>query len=816
MSKRVGRFLDPRYLIRVGAVALAYYALAKLALEPPFVGEVGRIVWPSSGLALAALLAGGVRLWPGIMLAEFAATQTTTGPFLFSLAAAGGNTLEIITACLLLDRLGFQARMERVRDIGALVGCASAGTIVSATIGVTGMYLGDVAPASAVPRIWWMWMLGHGMGMVVLTPFLLALTRLPRLRSARALEGGALMGLLVAVSVLSFGPVSGIAGNYPLEYLPFPLLIWAAFRFGPPGATVANLIVSGVAFWGIAQGTGPFALGSIEKNLLLTWVFVNVAAVTTLLLAAVVSERHNADRARRRSERQYRILIEQASDGIFTFDAAGRCLDVNTSGSELVGYAREELIGMSLEELVDIRDDASSQDDLARLELGHRVVASWTVRHRDGRRFPTEVSAKRLDDGRLQAFVRDVTERRLLEEQLHQSQKMEAVGRLAGGIAHDFNNLLTVILSHSDAAAPQTRERLRTDMREVNKAAERAADLTKQLLAFARKQIVEPEVLVLDELVERLENMLRRLLGEDIEFVFLSSAEPWPVEVDPVQLERVILNLAINARDAMPKGGRFVVETDNRYWLDPSKPDGLGLEIPPGSYASLTFRDTGVGMDADTLSRVFEPFYSTKEQANGTGLGLAVSYGLIKQAGGHIWATSNLGQGTRFHILLPKTEREPRPRSDSDEVATRVAPGGETVLLIEDEPLVRDLVEEILRERSHHVLVASNGEEALALADQYPGKIHLTLTDVVLPSMSGTEVARELKKKRPSIKVLFMSGYAEEQIVHHGVVDEGVAFLAKPFTSAKLTSMVRFVLDEDKRAAPNHPVSSGQETAGGR
>jgi signal transduction histidine kinase/CheY-like chemotaxis protein len=468
----------------------------------------------------------------------------------------------------------------------------------------------------------------------------------------------------------------------------------------------------------------------------------------------------------------------------------------------MLGLDRGSVLRLELQELAASPDRDRVSSVVQGLPPGEAVISSWKVsRSKEGDAFPAEVSIKRLDDGRLQAFVRDVTERLVLEEQLSQSQKMEAVGLLAGGIAHDFNNLLTAIIGHSDFALMRLprEDRVRGDIEEVSKAAGRAADLTRKLLAFARKQLVEPKLLSIPDLVHGMEHMLKRVLGESIELTIRSADDPWLVKADPVQLEQVILNVTINARDAMPGGGRLEIECRNVSWSG----DGSN-EATPGPYVMLTVRDTGVGMDTDTLARVFEPFYTTKDRSQGTGLGLAVSYGIVKQAGGFIWATSELGQGSTFQILLPRSldaeisvaEEEARTSKAASKDAHESS--GETILLIEDEPLVRDLALEVLRARSYYVLTARDGEEALSIARAHPSEIHLTLTDVVLPAMSGKEVARRLREARPGLKVLFMSGYAEEQVVHRGVVEEDVAFLAKPFTPAALTEKVRSVLSEVK------------------
>jgi PAS domain S-box-containing protein len=638
------------------------------------------------------------------------------------------------------------------------------------------------------------------MGVVAVTPFLLTVRSWWRDRRHHwsCAEASSLFLLLFVVGAIAFWGGGGLLRDYDLEYLPFPLLVWAAFRFGVYGAASANLITAGMAVWGTAAGWAPFASGSSSEDMLLTWSFVNVSAVTTLLLAAVVTEGRRAEEERHRSEIRYRTLIEQAADGIFSTDAHGRLTDANSRGCDMLGLERSALLGRELADFTEFRDRDRVRALVRDLPPGEAAISSWLVEPDGGRAtFPAEVSVKRLDDGRIQAFVRDVTERLALEEQLSQSQKMEAVGLLAGGIAHDFNNLLTAIIGHSDfalARLPQD-HRVRQDIEEVSKAAGRAADLTRKLLAFARKQLVEPKLLSMRDLVLNMEHMLKRVLGEHVELSIRSEEEPWKVKVDPIQLEQVVLNIAINARDAMPHGGRLELECRNLHWSG----DGVN-ELTPGAYATLAARDTGIGMGAETLSRVFEPFYTTKDRSQGTGLGLAVSYGIVKQAGGNIWATSEPGKGSTFRILLPRATDLEAPAHEPDAPASvpgtkEGSPGGgETILLIEDEPLVRDLALEVLSSRSYRVLTARDGEEALAIARTHPTEIHLTVTDVVLPAMSGKEVARRLRETRPGLKVLFMSGYAEEQVVHRGVVEEDVAFLAKPFTPAALTEKVRLVL----------------------
>ncbi len=388
----------------------------------------------------------------------------------------------------------------------------------------------------------------------------------------------------------------------------------------------------------------------------------------------------------------------------------------------------------------------------------------------------------------------DITERKQLEEQFHQAQKMEAVGRLAGGVAHDFNNLLTAILGSADlvldsltADVPQ-----REEVEEIRKAALRAADLTRQLLAFSRQQVIAPTVLNPNGVVVNMDKLLRRLLGEDVELRTVLAPDLAAVKADPSQLEQIVLNLAVNARDAMPNGGKLTIETQN-VELDQEYVRGH-LSAQPGPYVMLAVSDTGVGMDAATQARIFEPFFTTKEQGKGTGLGLATVYGIVKQSGGWIWVYSEPGHGTSFKIYLPRVAEAVAPAAPSPVPPVSVR-GSETVLLVEDDEMIRKLVQKVLKANGYTVLVAASGGDAERVAGQHEGPIHLLMTDVVMPGLNGREVAQRLTAARAGIRVLYLSGYTDDAIVHHGVLDPGVAFLQKPFTPAVLGRKVREVLD---------------------
>jgi nitrogen-specific signal transduction histidine kinase/ActR/RegA family two-component response regulator len=389
------------------------------------------------------------------------------------------------------------------------------------------------------------------------------------------------------------------------------------------------------------------------------------------------------------------------------------------------------------------------------------------------------VATANVRPGRHIAVVRDLTKQKELETQLRQAQKMEAVGRLAGGIAHDFNNLLTAISGYSEfLIAGQTDDKLRRHAHEIKKAADRAASLTGQLLAFSRRQVLQPRVLDLNAVVSDMDMMLRRLIGEDVELVTMLDPELLPVRADPTQVEQVIVNLAVNARDAMPQGGSVTIETEN-------------VVLDDDAYVELRLTDTGIGMTETERQQLFDPFFTTKE--GGTGLGLATVYGIVDQSGGRIEVDSAPGHGSSFRILLPATEAPVEEREAQETVAPET--GEETILLVEDEVVVRQLVAEILETSGYSVLPAGDGPSALELLRRHSGAVDLLVTDVVMPGMSGPEVATAVTAMRPGTQVLYISGYTDSAIGHHGVLEPGIAFLQKPFSADDLARKVRNVLD---------------------
>jgi signal transduction histidine kinase/ActR/RegA family two-component response regulator len=394
---------------------------------------------------------------------------------------------------------------------------------------------------------------------------------------------------------------------------------------------------------------------------------------------------------------------------------------------------------------------------------------------------------------------------RSTEEQLQQAQKLEAVGRLAGGIAHDFNNLLTVIMGYSALLMTSKMDNVMYErIEEINKAGHRASSLTRQLLAFSRKQVLKPEVLDIGSLVESTGKMLRRLIGEDIEIITSLEPDVAKINADPGQIEQVLINLVVNARDAMKDGGKITIETAN-VELDAAYSD-MHISVTPGYYVMLAVSDTGIGMDAETRKHIFEPFFTTKELGKGTGLGLSMVYGIVKQSGGNIWVYSELGKGTTFKIYLPQVQAKSNQTVTADKRSgISGATATETILLVEDEEMVRKLTSDILRENGYEVLAASNGEEAIQICNEHRGDIDLMLTDVVMPAMNGKRLSEIVGPIQKNMRVVYMSGYTDDAIVHHGVLDPGTNFIEKPFTAEILVSTIREVLQ--KPLQPNEELS---------
>jgi two-component system cell cycle sensor histidine kinase/response regulator CckA len=492
------------------------------------------------------------------------------------------------------------------------------------------------------------------------------------------------------------------------------------------------------------------------------------------------------------------LAVEQTENVIFMTDSDGAITYVNPAFETVYGFPRGEVLGKTPRILKSGRYDQSFYKRFwQKLLAGESVRGEVVNKRHDGQLVTVVESVNPFlnAEGRRIGFIavqNDITQRRLLEEQFRQAQKMEAVGQLAGGVAHDFNNLLTAILGYADLLTTQAGQGspLSESIGEIRKAGERAASLTQQLLAFSRRQVLLPEVLDLNGITTEMENMLRRLIGEDVELITSCAPSLGRMKADRGQIEQVLMNLVVNARDAMPKGGKLTLETSNVELDENYTRDHAAVQ--PGPYVLLAVSDTGVGMDADTLSHMFEPFFTTKEKGKGTGLGLATVYGIVKQSGGHIWVYSEPGRGTTFKVYLPRVEEAvpTAPPRSSDSLPTL---GTETILLVEDEEAVRRLVRMVLEGKGYTVLEASGWQEALEIAGQQK-PIQLVITDVVMPGVGGPELISRLEAVRPGIRVLFMSGYTDGAIVNNGLLSSTTAFLQKPFTPDVLLRKVREVL----------------------
>jgi two-component system cell cycle sensor histidine kinase/response regulator CckA len=947
---------------RQGAVILAlaavYVGSARLGLAlalPP--EKKATAVWPPSGIALAAILLCGSRVWPGIWIGAFLANLwdyfdaanpfSLTAHFGVSSGIAVGSTLQPLLGAALLRRwIGSPRLLDRAKDVFKFVGVAVSMCLIAATLGVTSLCLGGLAIGTAAPFLWWTWWLGDTAGVLVVTPLLLAWIQPAPPVGGRWCwaEAGLMLGLLLGTSLLVFGQRAPLqAGLSPLPYLTIPFLVWAAFRFGQRGAASTLLLLAAVAVWGTAHGRGPFVQDTLNESLLLLQTFVAVLAVTTLAMAAVLTERRHANEALRESEERYRSLFEANPQPVWVHDRQTLAfLAVNAAAVDHYGYSRDEFLALTLGDIRPPEELTLLQENRSRPAATPESSGVWKHRRKDGTVLDVEIcSHELLFDGRrarlvlandvtarrqveaararliaileatpdlvaisqvegpasylnaagrrllgigseevvslaehrpewaqklileqaiptalrvgawsgetelfnrageeipvsqvliahkgpagavefLSTIARDIRGQKHLEGQLRQAQKMEAVGRLAGGVAHDFNNLLTVILGYSEVVlsglSPDAP--LRDVMEQIRMAGQRAARLTRQLLAFSRKQVLQPIVLDLNALLGDLEKMLGRVIGEDIDLVVRPAPGLWRVKADAGQMEQVLMNLVVNARDAMPQGGRLTLETANAE-LDDTYVHAHA-EAHAGEHVLVSVSDTGCGMDSVTKAQVFEPFFTTKGLGQGTGLGLSTVYGIVKQSGGHIEVYSELAKGTTFKVYLPRVEAEPRSNQSSASFSGN-STGSETLLLVEDEDAVRGLASLSLHLSGYKILEARNSAEALRMCEQHPGPIDLLVTDVVMPDMGGRELSARLTCLRPGLKVLYLSGYTDDAVVRHGVLSAEVAFLQKPFTVAALARKVREVLDQATNSkggngTAGRPAATSATTANG-
>src|SRR3989440_3889111 len=761
-----------RWLARALALAAAYFVVAKIGLRYATIGPSISPVWPPTGLAVAALVLLGPGYWPAILLGAFLANATTSIPLLAAAGIACGNAAEATVAAYLLRRVaGQHVTLDALVGVRTLVGVAAPlGALASASVGVTTLWLADVVPGAGVWSALSLWWAGDYLGALVVAPVFL--TWLPDVRIGRrtALELSLVVGGAVLATMAIFGGLLPASLLPPAEYsfLLFPFVVGAALRFGPRGASLLTMTVAMLAVGYTVRGGGPFVMQTVPSTNTALMLYVGILAVTGLSLGPATARHERAERALREANERLAAVIQSSPLAIYTLDPASTVLTWNRAAEALYGWRAEEVIGRPLPTIgQDVEDHGRLRDRVLRGEALRGVEV--TRRRKDGSSVNISLSVAPLHDalGRVTGMLSlaaDITEMRQLEGQYRQAQKMEAVGRLAGGIAHDFNNLLTAIIGTTALVLEDLGldARARLDIQEIEKAAKRAAGLTRQLLIFSRQQVLEPRALDLNALVANLEKMLQRLIGEDIELLTKPADSLGAVRADAGQLEQAIVNLVVNARDAMPQGVRLTIETAE-VDLDRSYVTGH-VPTQPGRYVLLAISDTGVGMDAATKARLFEPFFTTKEPGRGTGLGLATVYGIVKQSGGYIWAYSELGHGTTFKMYLPRVA-ELAEASESTRGTPTPTGGSETVLVVEDQEEVRKLTKRVLEARGYAVLAARNGAEALEIVAQHVNQIHLMITDVVMPGMNGREVARLACARRSDLKVLYVSGYTGEAVL---------------------------------------------------
>ncbi len=612
------------------------------------------------------------------------------------------------------------------------------------------------------------------------------------------------------VLLLTIGPY----GAGPVWLFAFPVVTALLLSLR---SSLAALILNGVTLIVLGffldkgiERWGGTVLNSIEKwfvvgmNFMLLNVLVtlSVAQVARGLSQALKRQKNMLDRLAE-SEERFRTLFESAPDGYFLYDLNGMLLDGNSTLEGLLGCSREELVGRRIADLFMITGGKQTSVDMIvrqNQQLQGSGPDECILNRNHGESILVELLTRPTtikNDTLVLGIVRDIRERKKLEASLTHAQKMESIGTLAGGVAHDFNNMLGIIIGHADMILEQMEpnQPFHDDLVEIRKAGVRSADLTRQLLAFARKQTVAPKVIDLNDTLEGMLKMLRRLIGEDIDLLWKPVVGLWPVMIDPTQIDQILANLCVNARDAIAGVGKMTIETGNTVFDEAYCKDHVGFV--PGAYALIAVSDNGCGMDSETISHLFEPFFTTKEIGKGTGLGLSTVYGVVKQNKGFINVYSEPGQGTTFKIYLPRhlSKAVSLLEKEADKPSKR---GFETVLLVEDEPAILRMTTIMLEWDGYTVLAAGTPVEAIRLAHEHVGDIHILMTDVVMPEMNGRNLAKKIISIYPQLKCLFMSGYTANVIAHHGVLDEGVNFIQKPFSKTDLNVKVREALDRDE------------------
>ena len=794
-----------RFAAELAAVAAAYWLTASFSLRLASINPSAAPIWPATGLALSLTLIRGYRIWPALLAGAIAANITTSG--WVSLIIGSGNALEALAGAWLVNRLAGGVRAFRsptgVGKFTAIV-CLAA-TPISATIGVIALTLTGHSTWTSFGAVWSTWWLGDLSGGVVVTPaIVLWAIDPPKITwpTGRASEAALVSALAVIVGLICLGPSPITGGSAPLAFVAVLPLLWAALRCGERDTAMVALILSIWAVWGAAAGAGPFIQSSQNGSFLLVTAFMVSAAAPSLALSAGAAVRN---RALASSEESRRLLIENLPDhAIFMVDVAGRTATWNSGAARLFGYTTNEIVGEPVSKLQpddELGDLVGVPSEAA--EAGKLAGDGWRVRA-DGSRFwaNSVVSAIRDPEGRLLGFAkitRDLTEQRKAQDalehtraQLTQAQKLEALGQLTGGIAHDFNNLLMVIGGQADLLEVRLGEQRQLKSLETIKlAVGRGASLTRQLLSFARRQTLTPEAIDLPGRFAAMEGILKSSVGETVELDLELGEDMWPVEVDADELEMALINLAVNARDAMPNGGRLRITASNLTCRETDL---------SGDFVAVCVTDTGVGMAPEVLEKAFDPFFTTKAAHKGTGLGLSQVHGFARQSGGDASVVSTAGKGCTVTLRLPRASRPPPAERPSVQVEPLQRASG-SVLLVEDNPSVAETTSALLKALGYRVVHETNAVDAIGRLDAGE-PIDVVLSDIVMPGpFDGMGLARRLRGSHARLPVVLTTGYSDAP----DAAADAVAILRKPFTAKSLASVLAGALTGARQPAEPGP-----------
>ncbi len=782
---------------------VGYLLLGLVTLQPQWFGldfDLTRVVWLGSGVALAGILRLGPKAWPFIFVGEVLVTLITGGSLLHALATGTTNSLEAVVAAFLLRRVGVEQGLRSGIDIAALVilaaGLAAGVSAVLSTISLVVFEGTDASTFGSITVLWW---LTHANGMVLLAPLIMALQE-PRAWSVpRVAEASVAMLSVAILGVVIFWTYDPGTPGRRLLYAPFPLLIWAGIRFGVPGAAAANLVLSGVAMGATALETGPFATAalSINERLFQLWLFVAINAITSLVVAGVVEDRKRGANALERTQERLRSVLEATADAIVAADSSGRISFANRRFAELWDPDGRQAVPDVLkhddprvEALLEVEDEPLP----GLLESERQILDEVALE--DGRVLERFAAPLRIGwvSGRIWA-LRDLTERRRLEEQIQQTKRLESLGLLAGGIAHDFNNLLVAIMGNADLAETvlEPDHPARDHVEEVLRASQRAADLCQQMLAYAGKGRSTVEPVDLNEVVQEMADLMEVSLPPTAELTLRLAPRLPAVMGDVVQLRQVVLNLLTNAADAVGARRGWIELVTFRSEFDPVGETEAVVDARPdaGPWVGIRVADTGIGMDEETRQRIFDPFFSTK--ARGRGLGLAAVLGIVRGHQGALTLRTTEGRGSEIQVLLPALPSERRAVAPVSEnpLADEAIVGGR-ILVVDDEESVREVAEAMLQVLGLEVVVARDGLEALERFEERPDSIDLVLMDLTMPRMGGAEASQALRALRPDLPIILSTGYLDAA----GPLAErdDLPLLKKPYRREQLYRMVRELL----------------------